>query len=126
MAASQEFVIDFVARGETPGQWRLVLVEEGPWQDMTLALTRLQDRLYNCVEAILDGQIATQFPDSLGAPIVIQVDCYDAPEAEVGAFFTAFSQGIFEIPDYKAALESCRYASAIGFSINFGTPNEET
>ena len=118
----EEFVIDFVARGETPGQWRLVLVEKGPWPDPTLALTRLQDRLYNCVEAILDGQVAAQFPESSGAPIVIQVDCYAVPEPEVAAFFTAFSEGVFQLPDFKAALEHTPHAASIGFSINFGKP----
>ena len=42
-------VVDFIAKGTTPDIWRMVLVEEGPWDEITVELTRLQDRLYECM-----------------------------------------------------------------------------
>ncbi len=119
MATDQRFVIDFVARSDTPDEWRLVLVEQGPWADTTNELSRLQDRLYNCIEAVLDGQIAEKFPETKNARIKIRVDCYDVPEAEVAEFFGKFSEGVFQIDDYRRALEHSDQTSGIGFEINF-------
>lgn len=119
MPSSREFVIDFVAQGDVPDEWRLVLVEQGPWADTTHELSRLQDRLYNCIDAILDGQLAAKFPETRNARVVIQIDCYDVPETEVSEFFGKFSEGVFQIPDYKKALEQCEQARGIGFTINF-------
>ena len=119
MSSHQEFVIDFVARSETPHEWRLVLVEQGPWSDVTPELLRLQDRLYNCIDAVLDGQVAAEFPETKSARIVIRLDCYDVPEAEVTEFFRKFSEGVFQIGDYQDALKQSEYTTGITFAINF-------
>jgi hypothetical protein len=119
MPMTREFVIDFVARGNLPNEWKLVLVEQGPWADPAHEMQRLQDRLYNCIDAVLDGQIAEKFPETKKERIIIQVDCYGVPEAEVAAFFARFSEGVFQITDYCEALKRSEQTSGIGFSINF-------
>jgi len=116
----QDFVADIVARDEMLNEWRLVLVEEGPWDDTTRELLRLQDRLYNSLDAILDGELAAKYPETKHARIVIQVDCFGVPEKEVSAFFGRFSEGVLRIGDYKEACEQTDYACGIGFAINFG------
>ena len=55
--------VDFVARGETEGEWKMVLVEQGPWSgSIEDALQRIQKRLYDCLDAALDGQLAEKYP----------------------------------------------------------------
>jgi hypothetical protein len=120
MGNERTTVVDFVAKGATPDEWKMVLVEEGPWTGAIEAqLKRVQERLYGCVDAALDGQLAEKFPESNGKTIVIQLDCYNLPKSEVAAFFDKFSGGIFSTPDYRQALEESQFVKGISFEVNF-------
>ena len=112
--------VDFIAQGSTPEEWKMVLVESGPWcGPMDSHLRNLQDRLYGCVDAALDGKLAEQFPESAGKSVVIQLDCYDLPKDEVQVFFTAFAEGVFSIADYRVALADSRFVKGISFDVTF-------
>lgn len=96
----------------------MVLVENGPWlRPVELHLRELQDRLYGCLDAALDGQLAEQFPESLGKAVRIQLDCYNLPKEEVQAFFAAFASGVFLIDDYKRALAKSRFVRSVAFDL---------
>ena len=110
-----EITVDFIA--ENP--WQMVLVEEGPWQDVPASLSALQERLYSCLDAAIDGQLAEQFPESHGQPITLRVDCYGVPRAEAEEFFSRFSSNALQLPDYKTGLATSPYVSGIQFAINF-------
>jgi hypothetical protein len=113
-------VVDFVARGDTPDEWRIVLVEEGPWTGSIEAqLHRLQDRLYGAIDAALDGKLAEQFPESKGKNVVIRLDGYNLPKSEVTDFFDRFSEGALLIPDYKRALNENQFIKSIRFQAKF-------
>lgn len=121
MNTPSTFTVDFVARGERPDEWNIVLVEEGPWQknQIEIHLRKLQGRLFECIDAVLDGQLADKFPDSMGAKIIIQVDGYNLPQKETKEFFDRFSQGVFEIDDYRRALQTSPYTREISLEIRF-------
>lgn len=120
MSKESTTVVDFIARGDSPGEWRMVLVEEGPWSSSIEAqLRRVQNRLYECVDAALDGQLAEKFPESSGQKIVIQLDCYNLPKEEVSEFFGKFSKGVFSTDDYREALEQSEFVKGISFEVNF-------
>ncbi|UNK58376.1 hypothetical protein MNQ95_04555 [Pseudoxanthomonas daejeonensis] len=110
-----EITVDFVAKDP----WQMVLVEEGPWHDVSLKLTKLQQRLYSCLDAAIDGQLAEQFPESRGKPVTLRVDCYGVPREEMEEFFGRFSSSALQLPDYKASLEASPHVSGIQFAINF-------
>jgi hypothetical protein len=122
------FVVDFVARGNSADEWRLVLVEQGPWQGSSdVQLHRLQNRLYECIDAALDGQVAAKFPSSLGKRLIIQVDGYGLPDNEASAFFARFTEGVIETDDYKAAMSNNRFVATIEFELNLKpTPTTPT
>ena len=109
----------FVTKGSALDEWQVVLTAVGPWHDVPRELLKLQDRLYDCVDAILDGQVAATFPALKGCRVVIRVICVDAPVSEVRAFFERFTQGIFQQADYRKARDQREYASDIGFAISF-------
>jgi hypothetical protein len=112
--------VDFVAKGDKPDEWQMVLVEEGPWlPPFDDQLRRLQDRLYGCVDAALDGLLAEKFPESRGKNIVIRLDCYNLPRVEVIDFFDRFSGSVFAIEDYKQALENNEFVNEVSFQVNF-------
>ena len=110
-----EITVDFIAKDP----WQMVLVEEGPWHDVPAKLTKLQERLYSCLDAAIDGQLAEQFPESRGQPITLRVDCYGAPREGVEQFFERFSSSALQLPDYKASLATSPHVSGIQFAINF-------
>ena len=114
--------IDLITRNPAHGGWSMVLVEEGPWPQEQIAtnLRRLQERLYNCVDAALDGKLAKQFPESSGKPIVIRLDAYNVPEQEVKEFFGHFAHAVPQSPDYAAALASSNIVPSISFELSIG------
>ncbi|MDX9874758.1 MAG: hypothetical protein RBS88_07585 [Spongiibacteraceae bacterium] len=117
---SKSTTVNFVAKGNLPDEWRMVLVEEGPWHgQIDDQLRRIQGRMYGCIDAALDGQLAEDFPESKGRRVVIQLDCYNVPRDEVEGFFSRFSEGVFELEDYRHALESNAFVKDIEFEINF-------
>lgn len=119
MATPETIIVDFVAKGDDEDTWKMVLVE-GTW-DMPVEhhLRLLQERLFICVDAALEGQLARKFPETTGKRIIIQVDCYEAPRTEVEDFFTRFATGIFSIPKYRDELEASSHVQDIRFEINF-------
>jgi hypothetical protein len=112
--------VDFIARGTSEGTWSIVLVEEGPWpaSDIEANLRRLQERLYNCIDAAIDGQLAKRFPESNGGLVTVRLDGYDLPQLEVREFFERFTSSILRVPDYAFALGQSSFVSGLKFELN--------
>jgi hypothetical protein len=120
MSEERATTVDFVAKGEANDEWKMVLVEQGPWSfPIEDELRRIQDRLYGCIDAALGGQLAEKFPESLGKRIVIQLDCYNLPVDETKKFFTHFADGVLKTPTYSRAMEESSFVKAISFELNF-------
>jgi len=65
-------LIDFVVRN-TPDEWKLVLVEQGPWRgEITEELRRFQTRLYEVLDAALEGSLLLSFRNREGRRFVLQ------------------------------------------------------
>ena len=112
--------IDVVTQSADRSTWRLVLVEQGPWSadEVEVNLRRLQDRLYGCLDAALDGRIAERFPESAGHRLVVRLDAYNVPEQAVREFFERFSGQVLQVADYKTSLASTSFVSGIDFELN--------
>lgn len=115
-----EVTVDFVARDQPHGGWSLVLIEEGPWDRAAVPdhLRRVQDRLYSCLEAALDGAVTARYPEARGKPLVIRLDAYNVPEPELRDFFRRFSDGVPTLPDYAHALAAQQSFPGISFELN--------
>lgn len=112
--------VDLVTNTEDQSTWRLILVEQGPWDgnDPSAQLRRVQDRLYNSIDAAIDGQLAERFPESLGKRVIIRLEGYNLPSQAVQSFFTSFSSQVLALPDYASALNNSRYVSDISFELS--------
>lgn len=120
MNNTNELVVDFVARGASPDEWLMVLVEQDPWSnDVEGELRRLQKRLYDCLDAIFDGKLAKKFPEIVGKDILIRLDCYNLPRTDVASFIDRFSAGIFAGGDYKAELMKKAFVRSVTFKADF-------
>jgi hypothetical protein len=125
MTKENTTLVDFVARGDTADEWKMVLVEQGPWSGASISsqLGRLQERLYGAVDSALDGRLAEKFPESKGKKIIIRVYGYNLPKLEVAEFLERFSKGVFSTTDYQLALQRSPFVSDISFQANFEVVN---
>jgi len=59
MGTTNKVTVNFVSKRPDGGHV-LNLVEEGPWdhEDIDENLRRVQERLYNCIDALADGAVA--------------------------------------------------------------------
>jgi hypothetical protein len=115
-----ETLVNFIAFEPERDACLMVLVEEGPWEGSTDDhLRALQDRLYGCLNAALDGALADQFPASKGKTIVIQIDCYDLPREPIDAFVNRFAAGIAATPDYSTV--GSKFVREWQFEVNHDT-----
>ena len=118
--------VNFVAFDEERDCCLMVLVE-GPWAGtIEDHLHELQERMFGCLDAALDGQLAEQFPAAQGKTVIVRVDCYDVPQVDVQAFVDRFAEGVAGLPDYSTA--SSPYVRRCMFEVNFDalTDNEPT
>ncbi|KQW38814.1 hypothetical protein [Rhizobacter sp. Root404] len=78
----------------------------------------MQDRLYDCVDAAIDGQLAERLPESNGGLVTVRLDGYDLPHIELRELFERFSSSILHVPDYAFALRQSSFVSGIKFESN--------
>jgi hypothetical protein len=110
-------MIDFVAFDDEQDACFLVLVEQGPWKgELEEHLRALQDRLYACIEAALDGQVAERFPKAANKKVILRVDCYNIQRKDVDDFVDRFSAGVRTMPDYSA--DSSQWVRSLEFEVN--------
>ena len=73
-----EVTINFVTTDLKDGELVLYLVEDGPWPtveaEWELKLKRIQDRILDTVQAVLDGPVLAKYPHAAGKRVRIQVD----------------------------------------------------
>jgi hypothetical protein len=115
-----EVTVDFVARDQPHGGWSLVLVEQGPWDgdEVPEQLRRIQDRLYTCLDAALNGAVVEKLPDARDKPLLIRLDAYNVSTSELREFFRNFSEQVPLLPDYARALSAQQFFPSISFELN--------
>ncbi|MEJ8631437.1 hypothetical protein P0F65_19880 [Sphingomonas sp. I4] len=117
-----EIMVNFIAFTEAGDACEMVLVE-GPWDgDIEGHLRSLQDRMFGCLDAALDGKLVEQFPAAKGKAVVVRVDCYDVPRGDLEAFVDRFASGIATLPDYSTAVSP--FVSEFRFEVSFDTVAE--
>ncbi len=116
--------IDLITETPETGAFNLILVEEGPWPSGSeeSQLRRLQDRLYDCVDAAVDGHIAERYPQSRGRPIVIRLDAYDLPVSVVEPFFRRFSDHVQASAEIAEAVRAGGYVKSLSFTSHHQPP----
>jgi hypothetical protein len=120
MNNQQEFVVDFIVRGDRSDEWKMVLVEEGEWlEPLSSRLSLIQRRLFNCIDVAVEGRLYERFPESKLKNLVISIDFYNAPEKEVAEFMDRFSKNVFLLAPYKDLLAQNVFVKSIRFEANF-------
>ena len=106
-------VIDFI--GFDPGvpEVLLVMVEQRPWRNVGEQLFQLQEKLNAYLSFALDGEMAEVYPQFVGKPLKIRLECVEPPVPEALNFLQhvyeqSALQGItFEVEVVAAATCGC-------------------
>jgi len=106
--------VDIVSEDPTADEFVLHLIEEGPWEIDALKgrLQTIQNRLYDAVDLIIDGNLVKRYPESKGKSIRIQLDCFDEPN-EVHELTERFQKHMLADPECLASIRACAFASNI-------------
>jgi len=71
--AFNRVTIDYITRNDATGDYSLYLMEHAGWSDVGARLKTLQERVYTALDVVLDGQLASDYPDSRGKKVQIAV-----------------------------------------------------
>lgn len=118
--------IDVLTYDPAGDRYKMILVEEGPWEAESSHdnLQRLHDRLYDCVYAAVDGHLASRFPESRGKDIVIQLDCYDTPAADVTALFERLRDHVAASAQLQSDMSRLGHVRSLAFECNHRSVKE--
>jgi len=99
--------VDFVTRSASGDTYNLILVETGPWADADVMteLTRVQGRLDDVVNAVLQGALIDRYPETRGHPLVIRLDGWGLPEGLIPEFCAHFADHVRTSPAIRDALK---------------------
>jgi len=82
------------------------LVEPGPWTSPSNErLKKIQSRLYDAFDAVVDGALTSKYPESKGRRIRVQVDCHDSPPEAVLNLVRKFATFIHDRNEYSKAIQ---------------------
>ena len=106
--------IDLVTDDHINNEFVLCLVETGPWAEpIENRLKKLQDRLYDSFDAIVDGHVASKFPQSKGRKIRLQVDSHDAAPVSVLEFVRKFTDHLKNDAESQQAIRSSPFVESL-------------
>lgn len=86
-------VIDFVLSSPEGHEYVLVLVEDRPWSQPGV-IDHLTDRVNRSVSYVLEGDLASNFPETVGRAIRIHVDHREPVDTDVEALFLRLTEAL--------------------------------
>ncbi len=120
MDTKNRVTVDFIS-SLPDGSYALNLVEHGPWvdEDPQKELRRIQDRLYNCFDAYVDGHVFKKYPESKGKKGLIRLTCYDLEREVIDPFFEKFTDFVNSSDEYQSDIKKSEFVSSIEFSVSY-------
>jgi hypothetical protein len=105
---------DLVTDDPKNDEFVVYLVEGGPWNDaLNERLRRLQGRLYDAFDAVVDGALASEYPESKGRRIRIQIDCHKSPPETVLNLVRKFANFIHNSDEYQNAIKKSSFVEDV-------------
>ena len=102
--------VDTVTYDPKNDEYVLYFVENGPWPDAPAALQGLlgeiQNKVFDAMDAAIDGSVVRVYPDSLGKKVRIQVDSPGGCPAQLEELIVKIDNYINETKQYATAIES--------------------
>ena len=105
----RQATIDYITHSKDLSEFALYLIEKGPWTEpVREKLLPIQERIYTVVDVVLDGQLASDYPDSRGKKVRIDVVFKgDPPPDDEFQMITRLDEFICSSPEHAlVAIES--------------------
>lgn len=79
-----------------PGSGRVVLamIERRPWGASADQFRQIEEKINRYLGYVLDGFLVQQYPQYEGRPVLIRLDCAEAPHGDAVKFLNAASHAI--------------------------------
>ena len=105
---------DLITEDPKNNEFVVYLVETGPWSDASNErLEKLQGRLYNALEVVVEGALASKYPESKGRRIRIQVDSHNSPPETMLNLVREFAAFIHESNEYQKAIRKSPFVTDV-------------
>ena len=86
--------LDALAFDKETGEIVLIMVEPRPWDGSEARIFQLQEKVNSYLSFALDGELFDTFPQLVGKPVRLQLDCAMPPDPSVEQFVTAVQENI--------------------------------
>jgi hypothetical protein len=106
-----------VTEDPSTGEFVVYFIEDGPWPDgsadFAATLHRIQDIVFDCADAAIDGGIAKVYPDSVGKKVRIQVDSPSGCPDRLFQLVKNADHYLAASESYSAAISKSKFISGI-------------
>ncbi len=84
-------VVDLITLDKAADTVVLVMTERRPWGAAREQFKQIEEKLNRYLGYVLDGFLTEQYPQYLGKPVQIRLDCAEAPHGEAVRFVEAMT-----------------------------------
>ena len=84
-------VIDLITLDRASDTVVIVMIERRRWGVVGEQLKQIEEKLNRYMGYVLDGFLAEQYPQYVGKPVQIRLDCAEAPHGEALRFVAAMT-----------------------------------
>lgn len=111
----RQLTIDTVTYDPNNDEFALYFVEDGPWPttndtEWKELLGRIQNKIFDAFDAIVDGHVGALYPDSAGKRFRIQIDSPHGAPAPLKDLVSKIRNYIDNSEEYREALSSSPHA----------------
>jgi hypothetical protein len=85
-------MIDLINLDAATGQVVLVMIERRSWGASPRQFQQIEEKINRYLGYALDGFLVEQYPQYLGKPVAIRLDCAEAPHGDAVRFVEAARQ----------------------------------
>jgi hypothetical protein len=114
---SRETTLELVTYDPRSDEFVLYVVEDGPWPssdpEWRTCLRRIQDRIFEAVDAAVHGGLAKKFADSIGKPIRVELDSPSGTPVRVEELVAAIRRFLAEDEEYRKVIAESPYIKAL-------------
>jgi hypothetical protein len=114
---SRTLAVDTITFDPRSKEFVLYLIEDGPWPGDPLALdeelSRIQGRVFDAFDVVVDGGLSEKLPESRGESVRIQIDSPSGEPAELAELISRLNDFITSNSEYARAVTESQHVSAV-------------
>ncbi|NLG51698.1 MAG: hypothetical protein GX552_16460 [Chloroflexi bacterium] len=114
---ARTLTVDTITLDPANHEFVLYFVEDGPWPENPLAMkesmVRIQGRIFDAIDAIVNGIVAAKYPESSGMAFRIQVDSPSGVPDALSQIVTVTRQYVVENNEYRTSIANSHHVQGL-------------